>query len=158
MGGQPSKVPGGAFMAIRERNPDGFCFDVNQPMTFKDIYYKNKNRDPGEREFLVDDQQIDREKLGETLPYLGQKLEWDPDAKEYKPLKGMQWGTIVKGYEVGNYVYDSIAMISARVQPLSKVEETTEVMKVVSPETPEIHPCVGGLEKGGVFEIARPMF
>ena len=43
---------------------------------------ENKNRDPGEREFLVDDQQIDREKLGETLPYLGQKLEWDPDAKE----------------------------------------------------------------------------
>lgn len=40
MGGRPSKVPGGAFMAIRERNPDGFCFDVNQPMTFKDIYYK----------------------------------------------------------------------------------------------------------------------
>lgn len=30
----------------------------------------------------MDDQQIDREKLGETLPYLGQKLEWDPDAKE----------------------------------------------------------------------------
>eukprot|EP00435_Cladocopium_sp_Y103_P019755 s1628_g4.t2 len=89
-----------------QRNPDGYCFDVNQPMTFKDIYYKNKNRDPGEREFLVDDQQIDREKLGETLPYVGQKLEWDSEAKEYKPLKGMQWGTIVKGYEVGKYVYD----------------------------------------------------
>ena len=43
---------------------------------------ENKNRDPGEREFLVDDQQIDREKLGETLPYLGQKLEWDSEAKE----------------------------------------------------------------------------
>lgn len=27
-------------MAIRERNPDGFCFDVNGPMRFKDIYYK----------------------------------------------------------------------------------------------------------------------
>ena len=40
MGGKGSKVPGGAFLAIRERNPDGFCFDVNGPMRFKDIYYK----------------------------------------------------------------------------------------------------------------------
>lgn len=119
-------------MAIRERNPDGFCFDVNQPMTFKDIYYKNKNRDPGEREFLVDDQQIDREKLGETLPYLGQKLEWDSEAKEYKPLKGMNWGTVVKGYEIGNYVYDKS---EKKFLPKYKdgkrvlVEETAEVMK-----------------------------
>ena len=30
----------------------------------------------------MDDQQIDREKLGETLPYLGQKPEWDSEAKE----------------------------------------------------------------------------
>jgi len=132
MGGQPSKVPGGAFMAIRETNPDGFCFDVNQPMRFKDIYYKATSREPGEREFLVDDQQIDRDKLGEKLPYVGQKLEWDKEAKQYKPLKGKAWGTTVKGYEVGKYVYDRS---QKKFLPKYKdgrrvlVEEIAEVMK-----------------------------
>ncbi|CAK9109105.1 unnamed protein product [Durusdinium trenchii] len=119
-------------MAIRERNPDGFCFDVNGPMRFKDIYYKERNLEPREREFLVDDQQIDREKLGEKLPYLGQKLEWDDKAKQYKPLEGKMWGTTAKGYEVGKYLYDKS---EKKFLPKYKdgkrvlVEEIAEVMK-----------------------------
>lgn len=44
---------------------------------------QKKNRDPGEVEYLVDDQQIDKEKLGDKLLYLGQKLEWDSEAKQW---------------------------------------------------------------------------
>jgi len=92
-------------MAIREMNPDGLCFDVNGAMRFKDIYYKEKNMEPGEREFLVDDTQIDKEKVGGKLPFLGQKLEWDEEKKEYKPLEGKSWGSKVRGYETGKYLW-----------------------------------------------------
>ncbi|CAE7942407.1 echs1 [Symbiodinium necroappetens] len=105
MGGKPSKVPGGAILAIREMNPDGLCFDTNGPMRFKDIFYKKRNLEPGEREFLVDDAQIDRKKAGEQLPFLGQKMEWDEEKKEYKPLEGKKWGTVVKGYDMGKYLW-----------------------------------------------------
>eukprot|EP00439_Symbiodinium_sp_Y106_P033058 s5015_g3.t4 len=60
---------------------------------------------PGEREFLVDDAQIDRKKAGEQLPFLGQKMEWDEEKKEYKPLEGKKWGTTVKGYDMGKYLW-----------------------------------------------------
>jgi len=105
MGGKPSKVPGGAILSIREMNPDGLCFDVNGTMRFKDIFYKKRNLEPGEREFLVDDAQIDRKKAGEQLPFLGQKMEWDEEKKEYKPLEGKKWGTTVKGYDMGKYLW-----------------------------------------------------
>lgn len=66
---------------------------------------EDKNREPGEREFLVDDQQIDKAKLGDKLPYLGQKLEWDSAKKQ--PGTQMWLLSIIFQYNIIVDIFDS---------------------------------------------------